>query len=510
MEAAEFPEHPGPAEVGTDPRTGFKEMPSSREPEVLVRSVFLRPAQMMVLVLTVMLTVALSGLGLFTWFDFERVEAIRSRVNRTRLLQHSQMLLKVAELQAMNNATGSTQETLAAVRSNLAEIPVRGAPVGPITSERLARLGALLAQPRGAGMAESASLVDRMLDRESAIEAELLDTVHAHTRLEWRLALAALLAFPAVLMLALWALRQRVLRPVGDLKNFLSRLSTGDFTPVSVIGIDPLLLPLFENYNQMVRRLEALEQDNRTRTHSLQQEVRAATQTLLKQQQTLARAERLAAAGEVSATFAHELRNPMASMQVTLGNLRREFSDPELVERIDLVIAESQRMTRLVNGMLQQSSHVPETPRTIGLQPMLQELATLIRYQLPASIQLIVDAPRDLSWRLPEDGVRQAVLNLVLNSVEAIGARSGTVTIHVAERNDALCLAVLDDGPGFSDEILAGGIRPFVTYRESGTGLGLAIVKRFARDLGGELHIANRPTGGANATLTIPAGRRDD
>jgi signal transduction histidine kinase len=297
---------------------------------------------------------------------------------------------------------------------------------------------------------------------------------------------------------------------VGDLKNFLSRLSNGDFTPVSVAGIDPLLLPLFENYNQMVLRLEQLEDRNRSRTLSLQQEVRAVTRTLLRQQQTLARAERLATAGEVSATFAHELRNPIASIQVTLVNLRREFADPELVARIELVIAELQRMTRLLNSMLQQSSHVPEVPRTVGVDPMLQELAALIRYQVPPQIRLLVDAPADLHWRLPEDGMRQAVLNLVLNSVEAIGHREGTVTIRGEARDDGLRLAVLDDGPGFSDAILAGGTRPFLTFRESGTGLGLAIVKRFVRDLGGEFHIANRTPTGASVILTIPSNGHDD
>jgi C4-dicarboxylate-specific signal transduction histidine kinase len=69
------------------------------------------------------------------------------------------------------------------------------------------------------------------------------------------------------------------------------------------------------------------------------------------------------------------------------------------------------------------------------------------------------------------------------------------------ERN--VCFRVLDDGPGFAEEMLSGGVRPFVTSRESGTGLGLAIVKRFARDLGGELSIANRSPRGACVTMSL-------
>jgi C4-dicarboxylate-specific signal transduction histidine kinase len=84
------------------------------------------------------------------------------------------------------------------------------------------------------------------------------------------------------------------------------------------------------------------------------------------------------------------------------------------------------------------------------------------------------------------------------------------ISIQVQSEGKMLQLSVLDDGPGFAPELLAGGVRPFVTSREAGTGLGLAIVKRFARDLGGELTIANRSPHGACVTLTLPCARHDD
>jgi len=237
--------------------------------------------------------------------------------------------------------------------------------------------------------------------------------------------------------------------------------------------------------------------------------VRAATQALLQQQQSLSRAERLAAAGEVSATLAHELRNPIAGIQLSLENLRRDIPDAALGERLDMVVVELRRITRLLNGLLQQSSHVPEAPRMVSVHRLVQELATLIRYQLPANVRLVTRAPQELSCRVPEDGIRQAVLNLVLNSVAVLGDSPGTVTIHIEYGDGALCVQVLDDGPGFPREMLLAGIRPFVTSRESGTGLGLAIVRRFARDLGGELNIANQPPRGACVTLTLPCARED-
>jgi signal transduction histidine kinase len=346
-------------------------------------------------------------------------------------------------------------------------------------------------------------IIDRMLDRETAIQSDLLDTVYVHTQLEWRMALIALVAFPGMLAIALWIWRQRIFRPINNLRYFLARLSNGDFTPVHTAGIDPLLAPLFDNYNVMVTRLEQLEQANRTRTLLLENEVRTATEALLKQQQSLARAERLAATGELSAILAHELRNPIAGIQLTLSNLRRDVTDSQLGERIDLVSGELIRVTRLLNGLLQQSSHVPEPARLLTLDVLLQELATLLRYQLPSHIKLEVAVPAAVTCRLPEDGLRQAVLNLVLNSVQAMQQTPGTVRIAAGRDGERLILRVTDDGPGFPQGVL-NGIRPFVTSRESGTGLGLAIVRRFATDLGGELKLENREPRGACVTLSVP------
>jgi two-component system, NtrC family, sensor kinase len=472
-----------------------------------MKSLLVRPIQLLALVFAFSLLAALGVLALFTWTDFERVESVRARVNRTRLLQASELVLKDAQVQLATKTFAGGPDRFAAVRGYLGQIPVSGAPVGPVMRERLTQMEQLLTQADTApalAIPRALSLIGQMLNRETAIQTDLLDAVHNDMHLERRIALVAVIGFPCLLVLVLWSVRQRIVRPIGSLRAFLSRLSEGDFAPVSLAGIDPLLFPLFENYNQMVTRLEQLEQANRSRTMSLEQEVRTATSTLLKQQQALARTERLATAGEVSATLAHELRNPIAGVHVTLSNLRAELNDPALQERIDLVIAELQRITRLLNGLLQQSSHVPEVRRMVQVGVMVQELATLIRYQLPPQVKLVVEAPQELQCRLPEDGVRQALLNLVLNAVEASQSATGEVVLQVERSERNVCFRVLDNGPGFPEEILSGGVRPFLTSRESGTGLGLAIVKRFARDLTGELGIANRSPHGACVTMTLP------
>jgi signal transduction histidine kinase len=189
---------------------------------------------------------------------------------------------------------------------------------------------------------------------------------------------------------------------------------------------------------------------------------------------------------------------------VTLANLRKDVDDAELGGRLDLVIAELQRVTRLLNDLLQQSSQAPEAAREVDIERLVQELVTLLRYQIPPHIQLSATVDPGLHCRLPEDAVRQALLNLVFNSAQALHESAGTISISANAGEGELRIAVSDDGPGFPQTLLAEGIRPFASFRANGTGLGLAIVKRFARDQGGELTIANREPHGAIASIRLP------
>lgn len=472
-----------------------------------MRALLLRPTHVVGLIFATTLMLALATLALFGWSDLQRTELVRSHVNRTFLLEETSGLVKDALLEVALGGRAPSPARLAAARANLEQLPVRGGPIGEYTRTRLARLHALLddsgQEPRQSLQAALAMLRE-MLTRESRIQLDLLDTALADARLEWKLTLAGVIAFPCMVALGLWMLRAQILRPITNLRGLLSRLADGEFTPVQLAPGDPLLRPLFENFNHMVERMQQLEQTNQQRRASLEQEVRSATQALLRQQQTLARAERLAAVGEMAAGLAHEMRNPIAGIEVTLANLRQELPDPELSRRIDLVIGELHRMTRLLNGILDQSRHTPEPARTLQLGEVLEELATLVRYQLPANVRLETQLPSGLACALPEDGLRQAVLNLILNAVEAIGETPGLVSLRVQRSGDMVELAVTDDGPGFPDLARAGAGRPFSTGRSGGTGLGLAMVRRFVSDLGGDLQLHGRAPHGACVMLRMP------
>jgi signal transduction histidine kinase len=105
---------------------------------------------------------------------------------------------------------------------------------------------------------------------------------------------------------------------------------------------------------------------------------------------------------------------------------------------------------------------------------------------------------------LPDGGLRQALLNLILNAAQALDQTHGEVRLLARREGDSLRIEVIDTGPGFSPDMLSHGIRPFSTSRLRGTGLGLAMVQRFARELGGHIELANHEPHGASVSLILP------
>jgi two-component system NtrC family sensor kinase len=202
------------------------------------------------------------------------------------------------------------------------------------------------------------------------------------------------------------------------------------------------------------------------------------------------------------------VRNPMAGIEMSLSNLRDETDDADHAARLDRVVSELHRISRQLQNLLDRTRHTPEPVKPLRLAETIEDVLALTRYQLPDRIRLVSGIPAGLVFPLPEERLRQTVLNLVLNATQAVGDDEGTVTVGAQVDGGALELRVCDNGPGFPRHILEGAIQPFVTGRDRGTGLGLAMVQRFVREYKGRMAIANTEPHGACVTLTIPGGAK--
>lgn len=467
-----------------------------------------RPARLRGLALLALLLLMLAILGGTIWRNLRRLDTIQAYVSYSHQIQEAGLNLHQALVDSLSGGKPMNRASLAKLSAQIHELSAQETHLAKETPAQLrlvetslARIGGEPAEAGKAELSDALRVMRQILDAETEQRETVLEEISRDTLAELELATGTLML---LLVLAWIFLRRRILAPLHDLKRLLLNLAKEDFTPIDVRPIDPLLLPVFNSYNVMVTHLRELEQAKREHAESLEAEVRTATRALLEQQSSLARAERLAAVGELAASLAHELRNPLAGIQMSCANLRSEITDPEQAERLDLIGAELKRMTRLLNGLLEQGRQAPAPAKDFNLAPMVRELVALTRYQVPPHISLSFEVPEGLQCHLPECGLRQALLNLILNAAQALDGTPGTIHLVGRREDSSIHIEVADDGPGFSENMLSSGIRPFSTGRPQGTGLGLAMVQRFAREAGGQIKLANRSPRGACVTLILP------
>ena len=224
----------------------------------------------------------------------------------------------------------------------------------------------------------------------------------------------------------------------------------------------------------------------------------------------LAAQQRLATTGKLASSVAHEVRNPLQAIRLTL-QLLREKAAPGDREGYDVVLGELDRLNLLTDELLVLAGKDTLRVEAVDLARELRETARLLRMQFrQREICLAVAAPADLpAVRMDRNRCRQMLLNLLLNAAEA-SPRGGSVCAAVTAADGRVRLEVADSGAGFPAEVLSGQTEEFYSTKSSGAGLGLSICRTIVQQAGGELRLANPPSGGALAEVTLPAEETAD
>jgi two-component system, NtrC family, sensor kinase len=460
------------------------------------------------LVMSALLVMAVAGgMVAFSWRTLNHLQPLSDHLAHIARLQEVGLSLEQILLEGLRGTRIDPTE-LTQLRAMIRQIARLEGALHPQTRERLEQIAERLEQ---GGINQVDVLIQTLAQWRGVLEGErarhdaLLLKVARDTRMELRLTSLLLVILPLLMGVALIMLQRRVQQPLRDLETLLTRLAARDYQPVPEAQVNEtakLARPAFNRYNALVSRLQQLESEQHDREQTLERRVHQTTEALLAQNRELARAERLAAVGAVSAGLAHELRNPLAGIQMVCANLQRRLGPGEHAERIASVIEELKRINTILSAQVDAARHEPEPLVAIEVGALIEDLLVMVRYQTPAGIRLETRIPAALTCLLPAAGLRQALLNLLLNAIGVL--REGEITLAAHAEADRLVIRVLDTGPGFPQALLRTGIRPFATGRAGGTGLGLAMVRRFARDQDGELAIANQPSGGACVTLRLP------
>jgi PAS domain S-box-containing protein len=235
---------------------------------------------------------------------------------------------------------------------------------------------------------------------------------------------------------------------------------------------------------------------------------RESEKALREMQARLAHNEKIAALGRVAAQVAHEVKNPLAGLRLYAMHLKNKVTG-KLAENeitlIDKIIDTINNLSNTADQILNFARPITLTLRRIDLNRVVSDIVHLLNPQLDANnveLELDLAQPR-ASAMLDEASIRSALLNLLLNAIQAMPG-GGRLSIMTATRPDALTLKITDTGSGMTAEQIKNVFEPFYTTKRQGLGLGMPYARKIIEQHHGEIRIESSPHAGTMIEVRLP------
>jgi two-component system nitrogen regulation sensor histidine kinase NtrY len=276
-------------------------------------------------------------------------------------------------------------------------------------------------------------------------------------------------------------------RPVERLAAFATRIAGGQWD-------EPLSLSSVRELEALVRALDRMRRD------------------LQQYRDRLRATERQAAWSQMARQVAHEIKNPLTPIAISVADLKRSYElqrpdFPEILARAARTIDdEVHGLKRLLDEFSALGSLPKPQPARFAVRELFSDLATLYGREVAAGRLRLSPPAGDDGWDADRAQLRQALVNLVKNGIEATAA-GGRVEVSARVEGDALELAVADDGPGLDESQKSRLFVPEFTTKEGGSGLGLTMVERIVSDHGGSIQVESEPGRGTIFRLRFPRVR---
>jgi signal transduction histidine kinase len=327
-------------------------------------------------------------------------------------------------------------------------------------------------------------LITRILDDFSALSHEAFVSR----------VLATLGVFGIGIVISLY-LSWSLSRPLRMLTRAAEQVAAGDLSvQVPAAGKDEVAA-LSRTFNEMVQRLREQR----------------------RLEERLHIAERTSAIGRLAAAMAHEIRNPLNFINLSIDHVRERLGPEEAGKREDFarilgnVKAEISRLNRLVVDFLSFGTPMRLDPRPCAVADVLRNVAALVEHKArDQGIDLSVDAPEGLPLVIADaELLKTCFLNLVINAVDAMpaGGRLAIALRREQDPEDALVVTVADTGQGMSPANIVNAFEPYVSSKETGFGLGLTLTRKIVADHGGSVSLDSTEGRGTTATIRLPLER---
>jgi signal transduction histidine kinase len=213
---------------------------------------------------------------------------------------------------------------------------------------------------------------------------------------------------------------------------------------------------------------------------------------------------RLAATGELAATLAHEIKNPLNAIGGAATYIGKNTKGSLVKEFVSVITSEVSRINNLTSTLLSFSKTAEPNLEPCDLNIVVKEAILLLSKESPEiQVTLKAELAKDLGWvNCDSSQIKQVIINLLINAIDAVGV-NGLITLRTWAKKGVTYLSVEDNGKGISPEIIKNIFNPFFTTKTRGSGLGLAISKKIAREHGGDLSVESEPGKGSIFTLSL-------
>ncbi|MGE5347450.1 MAG: sensor histidine kinase [Acidithiobacillales bacterium] len=335
--------------------------------------------------------------------------------------------------------------------------------------------------------------------------------VAEQTRRTIWLSIVCVLAIAATLGVAV---RWLVDRPVWEMVTATERVARGDLKARVPVHARNELGSLATSFNEMGSSLAKGRAERLEILNSLERQVEERTEALRTAQTQLLQTEKLASLGQLSASIAHEINNPLAGIltfsKLLIRNLE-EGADPtvlreSLLRNLRLIERETDRCRSIVRNLLDFARQRPLVLADVDVSRPLEEALSLLNHKI--ELQGIA-LEKSLASKVPVRGdfgqLRQAFVNVLLNACDAMPAGGRlAVSSEVSADGKWVEIAFSDTGPGIPPGNLTRIFDPFFTTKEMGTGLGLSVVYGIIQKHGGDMRAQSRAGAGTTMIIRLP------
>ncbi len=214
--------------------------------------------------------------------------------------------------------------------------------------------------------------------------------------------------------------------------------------------------------------------------------------------------ERLAVLGEMAASMAHEIRNPLAAVKAGIEYLKKKEKNPDEMKNYEMIVKEINKVERIVKDMIIYARRPPVRLKNFNLYNCISKIVFNFKNMIgEKDIIFNIQGDQNIYIEGDEDQLGEVFTNLIQNSIDAMDNK-GKITIKFEREKDNIKINFIDTGCGIKDDIKDKIFNPFFTTKSKGTGLGLSISHRIITDHKGKIEFYNNESGGTTFIITLP------